>query len=71
MAGIFMKQDNRAEIKEKCKGFFFQIVLFKAEFSDDESDDHDASEEDSFSDNGESSGTDWFWSKLIHEVTMN
>ena len=53
-----MKQDNRAEIKEKCKGFFFQIVLFKAEFSDDESDDHDASEEDSFSDNGESSGTD-------------
>lgn len=56
MAGIFMKQENRSEIKEKCKGFFFQIVLFKPEFTDDESDDHDDSEDQTSSDDGESSG---------------
>jgi hypothetical protein len=58
MAGIFMKQENRADIKEKCKGFFFNIVLFKPDYSDDESNDHDDSEEESSDDNGESSGTD-------------
>ena len=53
MAGIFMKQENRAEIKEKCKDFFFQIVLFKPDYSDDESADHDDSEEESSDDNSQ------------------
>jgi hypothetical protein len=52
MAGIFMKQENRSDIKKKCKGFFFTIQLFKPDFTDDESDDHDDSEEESSDDDG-------------------
>lgn len=47
MTGIFLKQENRREMKKLCSDLTFELVLFKPDFTDDESDDHDDSEEES------------------------
>lgn len=55
MSGIFLKKENRDELKSLAEGLPFELVLFKPEFTDDESEDHDDSEEESEEDDGEDS----------------
>lgn len=55
MAGIFMKRENRAQLKEKLGATSIELELFKPDFSDDESEDHDDSEDESSEDDGEES----------------
>ena len=45
--GIFLKRDNRSTLREGLKEKDIELVLFKPDFTDDESEEHDDSEEES------------------------
>ena len=47
MTGVFLSRDNRTAVKSLFAQGKIEIQLFKPDFTDDESEDHDCSEEES------------------------
>ena len=53
MSGVFQLKDNRDKCRECFSNSQISLILFKPDYTDDESDDHDNSEDESVED-GES-----------------
>ena len=46
MTGVFQSKENRDEMRNLLKGSKIELILFKPDYTDDESDDHDNSEDE-------------------------
>lgn len=47
LKGVFQLRENRESVREKLTSKGFKLELFVPEFTDDESEDHDCSEDES------------------------
>jgi hypothetical protein len=54
MIGVFNLRENRQKARNLFKGRDIEIILFKPEYTDDNSEEHDATEEGSESDKSSS-----------------
>lgn len=52
LSGIFMQRENRQQLRKKLEGKQIELVLFNPDFTDDESEDHDCTEDDTVDDDG-------------------
>lgn len=60
MTGIFQLKENRDKVREifKSAGIKVELELFKPDYTDDESDDHDCTEDESQGSNDDGEGED-------------